>query len=518
MPKEILINVEPQERRIAIVNDGRLEQFYIERPQDKTIVGNIYKGKIEAALPSIGAAFVDIGLPKKGFLYLSEIGGAFELSDNPVQAASHKAVVSSPLTKAASHKAVVSSPLTKATSAQTGLKVEKGQEILVQVVKESFGTKGPRLTTDIGIAGRYLVLMPQGSQIGISRRIEDEAERKRLKQIFNELKLPTDIGFIVRTAACGKTKHELMRDAQFLIKLWKRLQKPIKEKKAPELIYEEYDLSLRVIRDSFTDEVSKLLVDSKVEFYRIQNFMRTFMNYLRNKVQFYKGDDLFADKDIEKQINRIFESKVYMKSKAYIIIEPTEGLVVIDVNSGGFKKGTSQEEAAFKVNCEAALEVSRQLVLRDLGGIIVIDFIDMEKERHRQEVLNILKKGLSGDRAKYDILGISKFGVIEMTRERIHRTTQMLSYQACPYCQGKGRVKSAVTMAIYSLKEIKRYLKISPSKQINVSLSTLVVDEILKNKEDIILLERKFRTKINLIPDPLLRIEDIKLFPVKNQN
>lgn len=479
MPKEILINVEPQERRVAIVNDGRLEQFYIERPQDRTIVGNIYKGIIEAALPSIGAAFVDIGLYKKGFLYLSEIGNAFELSDTPEK--------------------------------NNPKEVKKGQEILVQVVKESFGTKGPRLTTDIGIAGRYLVLMPQSSLIGISRRIEDDLERKRLKQVFSELKLPADVGFIVRTAASGKTKHELMRDAQFLIKLWKRLQKIIKEKKAPNLIYEEYDLSLRVIRDSFTDDVSKLLVDSKVEFYRIQHFMRTFMNYLRNKVQFYKGDDLFADKDIEKQINRIFESKVYMKSKAYIIIEPTEGLVVIDVNSGGFRKGASQEEAAFKVNCEAAVEISKQLVLRDLGGIIVIDFIDMEKEEHRREVLDILKKGLADDRAKYDILGISKFGVVEMTRERIHRTTQMLSYQACPYCQGKGRVKSPITMAIYSLKELKRHLKTNSPKEVNLVLSALVVDEILKNKEDISLLERKFRAKINLIPDPILRIEDIKI-------
>ncbi len=488
MLKEILINLEPQEKRVAIVNEGHLEQFYIERPQDKTIVGNIYKGTIEAALPSIGAAFVDIGLPKKGFLYLSEIGSAFELSDVPQDAG-----------------------VIKGENKVSG-EVKKGQEVLVQVVKESFGTKGPRLTTDIGIAGRYLVLMPQSTQIGISRRIEDEGERKRLKQIFAELKLPSDIGFIVRTAASGKTKHELMRDAQFLMKLWKGLEKLIKVRKAPSIIYEEYDLALRIIRDSFSDDVSKLIVDSKVEFYRIQGFMRTFMNYLRNKVQLYKGDDLFGSKDIEKQINRIFESKVYLKSKASLIIEPTEGLVVIDVNSGGFKKGTSQEEAAFKVNCEAAQEVSRQLILRDLGGIIVIDFIDMEKEQHRKEVLSILKKGLADDRAKYDILGISKFGVIEMTRERIHRTAQMLSYQACPYCQGKGRIKSPMTMAIYSLKELKRYLKGNSPKEINLTLATPVADEILKNKEDIRLLEHKFRTKINLIPDPIMRIEDIKIF------
>lgn len=401
MSKEILINVDSAEKRVAVVSDGKLEEFYIERPQDKTIVGNIYKGRIEAVLPSIGAAFVDIGLLKKGFLYLSEIESAYESADAP-QPTKPK-------------------------------EIKKGQEVLVQVVKESFGTKGPRLSCQIGLAGRYLVLMPLEKQVGVSRRIEDDEERRRLRAVFQEMTLPKEVGFIVRTAASGKSKQELQRDAQFLYKLWKRLEKTVEQKKAPAVIYEEYDLTFRAIRDSFTDDVHKLIVDSKPEFYRIRRFMLTFLSYLTRKVELYKGDDLFTDKDIEKQINRINESHVYLKSKAYLVIEPTEGLVVIDVNSGGFKKNLGQEEAAFKVNCEAAHEVARQLILRDLGGIIVIDFIDMGKEGHRREILSILKKALSQDRAKYDIIGISKFGVVEMTRERIHKTVQMLSYQPCPY-------------------------------------------------------------------------------------
>jgi len=480
MAKEILINVEPQEKRAAVVSDGRLEEFYIERPQDKTIVGNIYQGKIEAALPSIGAAFVDIGLPKKGFLYLSEIESAFEAADTPRR-----------------H--------------QSSGEVKKGQEVLVQVVKESFGTKGPRLSTHIGIAGRYLVLMPLDSQVGISRRIDNDEERRRLRQLFQELKLPKDVGFIVRTAALGKSKLELGRDAQFLYKLWKRLQKSLQQKKSPALIYEEYDLTLRVIRDSFTEDVSKLIVDSKAEFYRIQHFMRTFMGYLRSKVEFYHGDNLFEDKDIERQISKIFESKVYLKSKAYIIIEPTEGLVVIDVNSGGYKKKTNQEEMAFKVNCEAAAKIARQLALRDLGGIIVIDFIDMEREPHRREVLNILKSALSLDKAKYDILGISKFGVVEMTRERVHQTVQALSFQPCPYCQGKGRVKSAVTLAIYALKELKRFLKNKPAKTVNLTLAPAVIEEVLKDKAGLKAIEYKFRTKVNLISSPTIHQEEVKI-------
>jgi Rne/Rng family ribonuclease len=237
MSKEILIDSGPQEKRAAVVNNERLEEFYIERPQDKTIVGNIYKGKIEAALPSIGAAFVDIGLPKKGFLYLSEIEDAFESSE---------------------------------AKDKQPREVKKGQEVLVQVVKESFGTKGPRLSCEIGMPGRYLVLMPSDKRVGVSRRIEDDAEKRRLKAILMELKLPKDVGFIVRTAACGKSKQELLRDANFLIKLWSRIEKIIQSRKAPSLIYEEYDLTFRVIRDSFTDDVSKLIVNSKEEYYRIQ--------------------------------------------------------------------------------------------------------------------------------------------------------------------------------------------------------------------------------------------------------
>jgi ribonuclease G len=486
MSKEIFMNIEPQEKRVAIVNDNQLEEFYIERPQDRTIVGNIYKGRIEAVLPSLGAAFVDIGLPKKGFLYLSEIEDAYEAID-PQDV--------KPLTPPAGDKS----------------KIEKGQEVLVQVVKESFGTKGPRLSCHIGLAGRYLVLMAQESQVGISRRIEDDEERRRLRQILVELKLPKDAGFIVRTAAWGKSKQELLRDSSFLIKLWNRMQKTIQTRKTPSLIYEEYDLTLRAIRDCFTDDVNKLIVDSKPEYYRIKNFMKAFMSYLTSKVEFYRGDNLFEDKDIERHISKIFETKVYLKSKAYIIIEPTEGLVVIDVNSGGFTKKINQEESAFRVNCDAAAEVARQLKLRDLGGIVVIDFIDMEKESHRRQLLNVLKRALHNDRAKYDILGISKFGLVEMTRERIHKTVHTLSYQSCPYCGGKGKVKSPVTMSIFAFKELKKFLKGKNLREVTLTLSPLVTDEVLKEKSNLRLVENRHRIKINLISNPALHIEDIRI-------
>ncbi|MFH1507049.1 MAG: Rne/Rng family ribonuclease [Candidatus Omnitrophota bacterium] len=477
MDKEILINVESGEKRAAILKQGRLEEFYLERPQDKTIVGNIYKGKIEAILPSIGGAFVDIGLLKKGFLYISDIEDLYE-SDQ---------------------------------AAQAPLEIKKGQEILVQVVKESFGTKGPRISCHIGIAGRYLVLMPQDKQIGISRRIEDDTERKRLRQIFKELRLPSNVGFIVRTAACGKTKQELARDAIFLIKLWTRAEKISKRQKAPSLVYEEYDLVLRTVRDSFTDDVSKLIIDSKPEYYRIQRFVSTFLRYLSGRVEFYRGEDLFMEKAVEKQINQIFETKIYLKSKAYLVIEPTEGLVVIDVNSGGYKRNIDQEEAAFKVNCEAAVEAAHQLKLRDLGGIIVIDFIDMAREGHRREVLNVLKKALNTDKAKFDIVGISKFGVVEMTRERVHNTVQTLSYQLCPYCQGKGKVKSPLTTSIQAMKELKKYLKLNRVRELKLTLNPQVANEITKNRQGLRDIERLYRVRINLIPDSNLHLEIVSI-------
>ncbi|MDP2943933.1 MAG: Rne/Rng family ribonuclease [Candidatus Omnitrophota bacterium] len=480
MTKEILINVEPQEKRVAIIENAQLEEFYLERPQDRTIVGNIYKGKVEAVVSSIGAAFVDIGLPKKGFLYLSEISETFE----PVE----------------ENKVI------------KNIEVKTGQEVLVQVVKESFGTKGPRLSTHIGLPGRYLVLMPQDAHLGISRRIENEAERKRLKQILVELKLPKDVGFILRTAAVGKSKRELWRDARFLIKLWARVKKVNQRRTTPGLVYEEYDLVLRAIRDYFTEDVSKLIIDSKDEFRRIRHFMNTFLGYLAKRVELYKGYDLFKDRDIERQINKIFENKVYLKSKVYLVIEQTEGLVVIDVNSGGFKKSKNPEEMAFKVNSEAAIEIARQLRLRNLGGIIVIDFIDMEREGHRQGVFDILNKELSKDKAKYDVLGISKFGVVEMTRERIHRTTTMLSYQECPYCKGKGRVKSPLTISIYALKELRRFLSERPDmRSLNIILNPSVYQEVFKEKLTLTAIERRFKAKINLLSDPALHIEDIKI-------
>ncbi len=480
MSKEILVNVEPQETSVAIVNNGHLEEFYVERPQNRTIVSNIYKGKIEAIVTSISACFVDIGQKRNGFLYLDEVPDTLESVD-----------------------------IVSKTKDQ---KFKKGQELLIQVVKEPFGLKGPRLTTHISLAGRYLVLMPQDVQRGISRRIDDIKERIRLQKILDEIKLPPDMGFIVRTVCVGKDKRELLRDARLLLKIWQRVKKVANRKTAPSLVYEEYDLLLRILRDSFTEDVTKVIVDSKNEFKRIYRFVRAFLGPLYKRIELYqKETPLFEYKQIEKQIRSIFESRVYLKCGGYLVIEPTEGLVVIDVNSGHFKKRLAPEEMALRVNSEAAEEIARQIRLRNLGGIVVMDFIDMSKESYRRTVLNILKNAFKQDKAKTDILGISKFGVVEMTRERVYQTVESISYQACPYCRGKGKVKSAFTMSIEILKRIKDFIQTSKvyQRDVRIEVHSDVVSLLDQQKDALRLIERRYRRKFLICPNEKLHIEEV---------
>ena len=489
MSKEIIVNCESQEKRIAVVENNTLEDFFIERPQDKTIVGNIYKGKIQSVLPSIGACFVDIGLEKKGFLYLSE--GEVLAEDLDIH------------------------PKSQNAHPQAKQKFTKGQDVLVQVVKEPIGTKGPRLTTEIGMPGRYLVLMPNTKMRGISRRIDNENERSRLRKILGELKLPDDIGVVLRTVASGVPTKYFQRDFNILLKLYRSIEKVSKKASSPSLIYEEYDLTLRIMRDCFSSDISSVIVDSKEEYRKIRNFAaRNLSRDFLRRIKLHREDtSLFEYKGIETQIAKIYHRNVYIKSGGYLIIEPTEGLVVVDVNSGRFKKkNMSQEEAAFKINCEAAKEVARQLRLRDLGGIIVIDFIDMKAQRHRQEVFNTLKDGVKVDRAKVDILGISKFGLVEMTRERTHRMIESLSYKLCPYCLGKGKIRSSVSVAIQAVRQLKERLKQKPHLKTTLIIHPEVKESLDKmNVKDLRLLERRFRTKISILEDSSLHREEFKI-------
>jgi len=446
--KEILINFEHQERRVAILEDGKLENYFVERAQDRTILGNIYKGRVETIVPSVGAAFVNVGMEKNGFLYLNDtLAMAMETEDIDLKEGGNG--------RRPEH-----------------VQLKEGQELLVQVTKEPFGTKGPRLTTHISLPGRYLVLMPFERHFGISKKISDDAERHRLRAILGGLKVPEHMGVIMRTVAWGATDKEIQRDFQLLLRLWDRIDKAGHKRNAPFLIYEDYDLALRMLRDYFNEEIDSIWVDSKDEFRRVLRFVRSYMARLSNAVKFYRENTpLFEKKGIEGEIEKLYAIKVFLKSGAYIVIEPTEGLTVIDVNSGKFrKKNISQEQMAFSVNCESAREIARQLRLRDVGGIIVVDFIDMMEEKHRRELINVFKSALSSDRAKTDVLGISKLGLVQMTRERTHRTLESISYKDCPYCQGKGKVKSAFSIALTALRELKTHILKSKTRKATIEV------------------------------------------------
>ena len=429
MPKEILVNIKEGETRVSITDNGVLDDFYIERDTEDTLLGNIYKGRVESILPSINAAFVNIGQEKNGFLYLTdivsplveeELPGARKFLDNIF----HRK-------KEQKKKQPEARPLAK------------GDEVIVQVVKEPFGTKGARLTSHVSLPGRFIVFMPYDKHLGVSKRIETAPDRQRLREILKDLDFAKNSGFIIRTVALEKGKKEIVRDAKFLFEVWQKIKKQSEEKQAPALLYKEYDLVWRIVRDFLREDVSSIIVDSQETFHRIRKFVHTMIgNEMINRIQYYRGEaPIFDAKNVTKQLNKIYEPKVYLKSGAYIVIEPTEGLTVVDVNSGRFKVNASPEDAAFMVNMEAASEVARQLRLRDLGGIIVIDFIDMNREGHKRQVLQALEKALEKDHAKTELTRISQLGLLEMTRARTGKTIQSMSFEACPYCGGRGQVK-----------------------------------------------------------------------------
>jgi len=432
LPKEILVHIQQGERRVAVLENGKLDDFFIEIDHSNSILGNIYKGKVETVLPSINGAFVNIGQAKNGFLYLTDV--VSPLIENEISIP-HKI-----LNKILNRKDVKK----KESKNKDELSFKKGEEVLVQVVKEPFGTKGARLTTHVTLPGRFVVYMPYDAHLGVSKRIDDVQERKRLKDVLKELNFAKTGGFIVRTVSLQKGKRDLVRDAKFLHSSWLKIKKEADSKKAPALIYKEYDLIWRIVRDLLTEEVDKLFIDSEPEYDRIRRFAYTLIGRdMVKKIQLYKGNyPLFEAKNVSRELNKIFDKRVFLKSGAYIVIEPTEGLIVVDVNSGKFKANASPEEAAFMVNKEAAPEIARQLRLRDFGGIIVIDFIDMNKDSHKRQVIDTLKNSLSNDHAKTEVSKISSLGLVEMTRARTGKTVESMTFSDCPYCDGRGLVKT----------------------------------------------------------------------------
>lgn len=494
MRKEILISVEQQETRVAIVEAGQLEEFYVERASSHRIVGNIYKGRIQSTAIGIGAAFVEIGMPKNGFLYVSDIVGVSPELEANVELLSRKKPKSQPN--------------------RIDDIVKKGQDIMVQVTKEPFGTKGPRLTAKISLPGRHLVLMPKDAHIGISKRIEDQKERQRLREILNSLNIPKDMGVIIRTAGQGGSKRDFIRDLKFLLKLWKRIEVNFSRRPVPSVLHQEHGLVFRILRDKFSEEVGRLTVDSKPEYKEIIRYVMQLMPYMRRRLEFYTDiEPLFEKRHIEEQIEKIYKRKVELKSGGYLIIEQTESLIAIDVNSGKYLGKKDVEETVFNVNMEAAKEVARQIKLRDLGGIIVIDFIDMKSADHRKKVFHLLEEEVKKDKAKTNILKISELGLVQMTRQRSRKPVESVVYHICPYCQGKGETKSVQTMAIGAIRMIKKFFSANrTARKVEVAVHPDVASRLFnEDRNSINYLEKHYRAGINIKPDPSLHIENVKV-------
>lgn len=428
------------------MEDGVLAEFMIERKRARDIVGDIYKCKVARVLPGIQAAFVDIGLEKAAFLHASD------LSTGPGDVSSLLGESDDEIhfdqASRSSHRRL---PIERQLSA--------GQEILVQVSKEPLGVKGARVTCHISLPGRHLVFMPNMSHLGVSHRIEDEKERKRLKEIIQSLLQKNEGGFILRTACEGKSKREIRSDFQFLTKLWQRIHIKAKPAPAPSLIHQDLDLVSRTIRDFVTTETQQVMVDQAKDHRRILEFVGHFMPRLKSRIKLYNESEPIMDHfGIEEKIQRALEPKVWLKSGGHLIIDRTEALYAIDVNTGRYVGKRNQEETILKTNLEATSEIVRQLRLRNIGGIIIIDFIDMEKPANRKKVYEALRDAVMKDKAKINILQISELGLVEMTRQRSRESLGNQLLNACPYCEGRGQIKSNATLAYEILRGVKKQM------------------------------------------------------------
>ncbi len=429
MAKEIIANVEPYETRVAVLDEGTLVNLYVERGEP--LAGNIYKGRVANVLPGMEAAFVDIGLERNAFLHVGDIRSQ-RLAGEEVEESFGKGAI--------------------------GERLRAGQEILVQVTKEPMGSKGARVTTYVALPAYFLVLMPTVNYVGVSRRIEHDQERRRLRQLADKLR-PNGMGVIVRTAAEGASEKELADDIQFLLQMWNRVEERSRASKAPALVYQDLRLIRRVVRDLFTDEVSRFLVDSSEEFHRVQDLLNSFAPKLKSRLQLYReAEPIFEQTGVERELEKALRRKVWLKSGGYIVIDRTEALTVIDVNTGKYVGKTDLASTIFRTNMEAVGEIVRQITLRDIGGIILVDFIDMENEQHRKKVLAALHEAVRRDRSKLHIIDLTGLGLVEITRKRVYQDLEEVMRMPCPYCEGRGRVLTPETMGMRVRRELRKVM------------------------------------------------------------
>lgn len=493
MSREMLINVsEGEECRVAVVENGVLDELYTERFHLASHVGNIYKGKIVNIEAGIQAAFIDFGTDKNGFLHISDVHPRYFGKKETVENIGRRQA------------------LAKRPPIQKCLK--KGQDIIVQVTKEGINTKGPTLTTYISLPGKYLVLMPWMSGVGVSQKIEEEEERKKLREVVESISRPKNVGFIIRTAAMLAKKRELQSDISYLSRLWKVINKRGDSEKAPAEIYQESDLAIRTVRDIFDSSIRTILCDNEQVHRKIRDFLSIVQPRLKRRANLHEGKNpLFNKYNLEREIERIQSSHVSLKSGGSLVIEQTEALVAIDVNSGKYRKQSNAEQTAFKINQEAAREITRQLRLRDMGGLIICDFIDMRDSKHRREIEKIFREGLRADRARSRALRMSAFGLIELTRQRMRPSLQSSTYLKCPHCQGRGFIKSAEAQSIEILRVIRHAASRKEVNRIELAAPPEVADFMLNHRRAILAkIEQDMEKKIIVRSDAQATIGALK--------
>jgi ribonuclease G len=538
MKKEIIINSTANEHRIAILEDGRLAELFVETPGKERMVGDIYLGRVAKVMPGIRAAFIDVGLQQDAFLHFSDIGSSlseynalFEDEDEENGSGSPSAQLDSAGFQrgGGEHTATLPAVEVKTTGRSSvggqtqekrdrEISLQKGQDILVQITKEPVGKKGVRVTSEISLPGRFLVLLPFDGKIGVSKKLTDFKEKRRLRRVVRSM-LPSDFGAIIRTVAEGKEDALIRQDLEELIRVWRNIEKAVKTENPPALVYKDMATTSSVIRDLFGDKVERVAVDEKKLFKEVKAYVQWMSPDMLDRLEYYKGKEPIFDKyGVEKDIQTLMSKKVWLKSGGYIFLERTEAMTVIDVNSGRYAAKREQELNSLRTDLEAAREICRQLRLRDIGGIIVIDFIDLEDEKNKKKVYDEMKKELKKDRAKATVLPLTEFGLMQITRQRIRQTVQLSLSDACPACGGTGLVQSKTT----TINQIERWIRRFKSEshefrlelRVNPNVAGILTHGTISRLTKIMF---KFFVRIKLTPDPALPMDEFRFISARQK-
>ena len=510
MYKQIVINVADHETRVALLEDGTIAELFIERKDGADSAGNIYKGRVQRVLPGMQAAFVDIGLNQAAFIYVDDVIGAH--IEDVERYFNEKKEQEENLSEDSEENGQQDLFLTKQNI--EGL-ITEGQEMLVQVAKSPMETKGARITSHVSLPGRFLVLMPTSDHIGISRRIEDPVERDRLKEIVASMRTE-QLGYIVRTAAEGVRQEKLAYEMGFLKNLWEGIKNKYSSMPTPSLLHKELSVSLRAVRDLLIQEAEKLVVDSRSGYESILSFLDTFMPSLKDSVELYEGrEPIFDAYNLEGDISRALKRKVWLKSGGYIVIEHTEALVAIDVNTGRYVGKHNLEETITKTNLEAVKEIAYQIRLRDIGGIIIIDFIDMEKKSNQEKIFNSLQDALKKDRSKTNVLPMSEMGLIQMTRKRIRKPLTRLLCEPCFYCEGEGYLISKKTICYNVYRDVIRDSRDMLGQRLTLRVNPEIAELLYGEESHLILaLERKIEKRVVVYPNPKFHMEQFDILEI----